>query len=79
MKKLYITRDADGYLALWIGKPTKSECDSIWKGYSCRWIPMTIDEELYQEVKWEDEEPAEVELIIKKKTTQEKTQPAHMG
>lgn len=60
--KLYVARDRAGSLYLYRIKPIKgatfwdSSCDS-----------MELDRDLYPEVKWEDEEPTEVELVIKKK------------
>ncbi len=60
--KGWVARDNFGTLSLYDGKPIK-----LGKG----WIPtigthVYMDHVLFPEIKWEDEEPTEVELIIKK-------------
>lgn len=63
--KLYLARDKRGYLYIHVGdKPFK---------YGEHWLSlnednnrMLINSDTFPEVKWEDEEPTEVELVIKK-------------
>lgn len=63
--KLYITRDKNKELFLWPMKPTKGI--SVWYilGTVVKSIRLNSDE--FTEVKWEDPEPTEVKLVIKKK------------
>lgn len=59
---MWIARDRGDSLYLYRVKPIKmvsfwdSSCDSI-----------KLDRDLFPEIKWEDEEPTEVEFVIKKK------------
>lgn len=60
---MWIARDKDGILNLFKEKPNKER----YRWYSDRIQPdMYLNRLLFPEVKWEDEEPTEVELIIKK-------------
>ena len=60
---MWIARDKDGVLNFFKEKPNKERC----RWYSDRIQPdMYSHRLLFPEVKWEDEEPTEVELIIKK-------------
>lgn len=62
--KLYIARDKNGDLNLYkYFPPNKNEENTEWIGKIFFGID---DEDLFPEVKWEDEEPTEVELVIKK-------------
>lgn len=65
MKKggvMWVARDKDGTLYLYNEKPYKrGHC------WHCDDLDYFAIEELLPEVNWEDEEPTEVELIIKKK------------
>lgn len=64
--KLYITRDENGDLYLSSGKPTKNISDRCWYAIeSGASIYLKTDE--FPNVKWEDNEPTEVELTIKEK------------
>lgn len=61
--KLYVARDENKSLYLYEYEPKK---------YKTRWIGYLgfiekLDSNLFPEVKWEDNEPTEVELIIKEK------------
>lgn len=64
----YITRDKDGDLILWIGKPNRT-LSEIWRGYDAiTWIAIGDQIPLYginpkdfDNLKWEDE-PVEVFL-----------------
>lgn len=62
---MWVARDKGGSLYAYDSKPIKEESEWVKasddKEYYC------IDESLFPEVKWEDPEPTEVEIIIKKK------------
>lgn len=60
--KLYVARDKNGSLYLYEYKPKKHSI--IWTNLG---FVEELDSDLFPEVKWEDEEPTEVELTIKKK------------
>lgn len=64
---MWIARDKDGDLFLYGDKPYKYHngwrTDIDKKMFVITWIPPYM----FPEVKWEDEEPTEVELIIKQK------------
>lgn len=60
--KLYVVRDKDENLWLSVIKPTKRKYYWHHKNNYC----LQIDSSLFSNVKWEDEEPTEVELVIKK-------------
>lgn len=58
----WVARDENGDLYAYIERPTKRK--TCWNAPSqC----MMLDENLYPEVQWEDEEPKEVALIIAEK------------
>lgn len=61
---MYIARDKDGDLYLYKDHPIK--CSESWQPSktSNDWIKLYPS--LFPEVKWEDEEPTEVELVKKK-------------
>ena len=60
---LYIARDKDESLYLYKYKPEKY--NAVWS--DCLGFMEKLDSNLFPEVKWEDKEPTEVELVIKKK------------
>jgi len=66
--KGYVARDEDGQLCLFHGEiPHRGGCNRWWQAEHCPvgdW--MTIPEDMFSELKWEDE-PIEVEIIIKSK------------
>lgn len=71
---MWVARDETGVLVLYKIKPVKIKCEVKFGGgwyNSCTTdasARMVIgDYETFPEVKWEDEEPTEVELVIKKK------------
>lgn len=67
MKKggiMWLARDGSGDLFLYEEKPQKDFF--LWKISDSSEI-FLLDKALFPEVKWEDEEPTEVELIIKQK------------
>ena len=60
--KAWVARDEDGMIYLYFAKPLK---------YDGRWIPTShrfnvMNEELFPEVQWSDEEPTELTMTIKK-------------
>ena len=63
MKNIWVARDKNGSLFLYVNqKPSKEEI--IWDddyGYY-----IELDGSLFQEVKWSDEEPTKVKLVIDK-------------
>ena len=64
MKEMWLARDKDGSLYLFIGvKPNKY--GSTWQNSMAKVIVM-IDNSLFPEVKWSDEEPTKVKLVIDK-------------
>lgn len=60
--KLYVARDKNGGLYLYTERPKKDT--AFW--YIGSDYFSKLDSNLFPEVKWEDEEPTEVELVIKK-------------
>lgn len=63
---MYVVRDKDGDLCLFNARPVKIDEHGYWQPkHSFDWI--SLDSELFPEVKWEDEEPTEVELVKKEK------------
>ena len=58
----WVARDENGMLYLYLDPPRK---------YQSKWLPnirpdyIKMDRNLFPEVKWEDEEPTEMELSIK--------------
>lgn len=67
IRKAWIARDdgADGDLCLFYNKPKKTTI----AGFGC-WLdmyhePEYLDSKLFPQVKWEDEEPTEVEVMVR--------------
>lgn len=60
--KAWVARDEDGMLYLYLAKPRKNQS---------KWLPnirfefIELSRESFPEVKWEDEEPTEIELSIR--------------
>ena len=61
--KLYVARDKNKSLYLYEYEPKKYKI--VWNVYLG--FVEELDSNLFPEVKWEDKEPTEVELTIKKK------------
>ena len=65
MKEFWLIRDEDGILTLWSLKPKKDKKRGHWNNatdtYEC-----IFNSNLFPEVKWSDEEPTRVKLIIDK-------------
>lgn len=66
---MYVARDKDGDLYLFLTRPVKDDGLNTWlsEDYFRNWIKL--DPSRFPEVKWEDEEPTEVELVKKEKIT----------
>lgn len=58
--KLYVARDKDGSLWLYNSLPIKEH--AVWFNTTY----MRLDTNLFPDVKWENGEPTEVELVIKR-------------
>ena len=64
---MWIARDKYGSLCLFTDKPHKEEKHNELMNYiDENYVHIYIDSSLFPEVKWEDDEPTEVELVIKK-------------
>ena len=61
---MYIARDKNGDLYLFQTRPTKRDKRNIWLE-ECINTMIKLDSSLFPEVRWEDEEPTEVELVKK--------------
>lgn len=62
-EKWYVARDKSGDLYLYLGKPIKNINEECWYAQLGKAICFENDE--FPNVKWKDEEPTEVKLIIK--------------
>lgn len=63
---MYVARDKGGRLFLYFTKPIKIGVFDRWCSVSSRPNDYNeINSSLFPEVKWEDEEPTEVELVKK--------------
>lgn len=62
MKKIcWLARDKDGSIWVWKVKPFKGK--DIWYNNISKDAFKLLDETLYPEIKWEDDEPTEAEMI----------------
>lgn len=61
--KAFIAKDSDGKLFLYSPNPPIKETTQ-WISLDGRSSIFTIDKELFPEVKWEDEEPTEINIEI---------------
>ena len=68
MEEMWIARDKDGSLFLYIGCiPKKNLLDNVWIAKELRITDaMLLDKDLFPEVQWSDEEPTKVKLVIDK-------------
>lgn len=64
---MYVARDKDGSLYLFQNRPVKIDERGCWRTLTNRFGWIILDSCLFSEVKWEDEEPTEVELVKKEK------------
>ena len=67
MEEMFVARIPGGRLFLYVGKPPiKNDKEKAWD-YSVFFTEcMELDERLFPEVKWSDEEPTKVKLEIVK-------------
>lgn len=64
---MYVARDKDGGLCIFNARPVKIDERGYWQPAKT-WLDwIKLDTALFPEVKWEDEEPTEVELVKKEK------------
>lgn len=59
--KAWVARDEDGSLYMYTAKPEKK--NDFWHAGGVGY--MKLDDSLFSEVKWEDEEPKEIKLSIR--------------
>ena len=63
--EIWLARDKNNYLFLFVGdKPIK--VGSFWVGIKRGYVSVMLDEKEYPEVKWSDDEPTKVKLLIDK-------------
>ncbi|MBQ8298651.1 MAG: hypothetical protein IJX99_02095 [Clostridia bacterium] len=62
----WICRDKNGYLNVYIGKPTKNEKAQIWAWHT-DYRGIAAFPNLFQFIKWEDPEPYNIEELLKGK------------
>ena len=68
MEEMWLARDKDGSLFLYIGCiPIKNRSDNVWIAKKLRITDaMQLDKDLFPEVQWSDDEPTKVKLVIEK-------------
>ena len=68
MEEMWLARDKDDSLFLYIGGiPKKNRLDNEWIAKELRITDiMLLDKDLFPEVKWSDNEPTKVKLVIDK-------------
>lgn len=64
---MYVARDKDGSLYLFNARPVKIDECGDWQPSETSLDWIKLDPSRFPEVKWEDEEPTEVELVIIKR------------
>lgn len=62
---MYLARDKDGDLYLYQKRPVKYDGLEAWVSEDYFENLAKLDPSLFPDVKWEDEEPTEVELVRK--------------
>lgn len=65
MEEMWLTRDENDTLALWRIKPKKYVKSGYWNNSSDIYEAI-LDKRLFPEVKWSDDEPTKVKLVIDK-------------
>lgn len=65
MEEMWLTRDENDTLALWRIKPKKYVKSGYWNNPSNIYEAI-LDKGLFPEVKWSDEKPTKVKLVIDK-------------
>lgn len=63
---MWIARDSGNKLFLYEDKPIKNAKNEVWRVSKEDTDCYSMDYRLFPEVNWEDDEPAEVEIIMKK-------------
>ena len=63
MEEMWVARDKSGSLYLFKVKPVKYQ--NVWSNLSSKSL-MPLNNKLFPEVKWSDEEPTKVKLVIEK-------------
>ena len=63
MKEMWLTRDENNELFLFVGSKLPEKEDDQWVSTD-DWIQ--IDSDLFPEVQWSDKEPTKVKLVIEK-------------
>lgn len=58
----FIVRERNGYLYAYINKPRKY--DKAWQALTCM-RSMSLFDDLFQFIQWEDEEPTSIEEVLK--------------
>ena len=68
MEEMWLARDKDGSLFLYIGCiPKKNRLDNVWIAKELRITDaMLLDKDLFPEVQWSDDEPTKVKIVIDK-------------
>ena len=66
--KMWLTRDKNGEVYLWQTKPEKNKREGFWASGNIFWQHLfwADHDAEFEEVKWEDEEPTEVEFNLVK-------------
>ena len=64
MEEMWLARDEDETLCLYIGKEQPTKQKSVWNADYDDFIEL--DSSLFPEVKWSDKEPTKVKLVIEK-------------
>ena len=60
----WLARDEDGSLYLFFREKPQKKMESLWNNQIDSWIE--IDSHLFPEVKWSEEEPTKVKIVIEK-------------
>ena len=67
-QEMWLARDKDDDLFLYIGSiPIKNRLDNVWIAQELLVTGIVqLDKDLFPEVKWSDDEPTKVKLVIDK-------------
>ena len=63
---MYVARDKDDSLFLFMNMPIRNSKWDCWQSESRTTDYLRLSPQLFPEVKWEDEEPTEVKLVKKR-------------
>ena len=64
MKEMWLARDKNNKLFLFVGPKLPEKEGEIWVAFNAEYVEL--DSDLFPEVKWSDKEPTKVKLIIEK-------------